>query len=517
MIVVGSGHNGLTAAAYLAKAGLKVLVLERASYPGGGVASLPMAEPGFLSERHSAIHQLIQANPMITRDELGLQSKYGLRYNFLEPAYAIIMEDMVIPIYQERERTVEAIRKFSPEDADAYDRFVAKCAAITDILLPSMFVPPSDISAQIAASPYAEDLMRGTASSSLDIITREFKHEALQVALLRFVTEIQLAHPRTEGTGLMVYLAFGLADKYGLAAPEGAGNGFTNSVIRCLEAHGGEVRLNTEVVKVLNEGGRAVGVRTRAGEIRAKLGVIGQIHPHQLDQLVDGLDESVTAPAKAAKLSEFSLFVIHAALDRPLQFKAGPVADRAVMNTCCPGNLDIMLESYDQMEKGLLPDNIMIGASSISTADPTRCPPGKALLHCVVMCKADNAYGGWDAWDRIKDEWAQKVFTYFSRYLKNFTPDIVRAYEVVTPRDHQGDSPSFQRGDICGLAMSAGQMGMQRPTPALAQYRVPGVKGLYLAGPFMHPGGGVWGGGRPVAMRVLEDLGIDFDKIFGAK
>ncbi|KAJ5014307.1 hypothetical protein K4K57_001611 [Colletotrichum sp. SAR 10_99] len=79
IIVVGSGHNGLTTAAYLAAAGKKVLVLERASYAGGGVAGLQMAEEGFISERHSAIHQMILANPLIANDELGLQAKYGLK------------------------------------------------------------------------------------------------------------------------------------------------------------------------------------------------------------------------------------------------------------------------------------------------------------------------------------------------------------------------------------------------------------------------------------------------------
>ncbi|WYZ43893.1 hypothetical protein EsH8_VII_000329 [Colletotrichum jinshuiense] len=514
IIVIGSGHNGLTAAAYLAAAGKKVLVLERASYPGGGVASLQMAEPGFISERHSAIHQMILANPMITNDELGLQSRYGLKYKQLEPCYAIVMRDRVIPIYRERRRTMEAIKEFSPQDAESYNKFVGISRQITELLMPSMFEPPRDISAEIESSPLAKEIAIGTASSSLDLIQRFFKHEALQVALLRFVTEIQLAHPQTKGTGLMVYLAFGLLDIYGLCVPEGAGSAFTDSVIRCIEDYGGEVKLGMEVVKVVTENGRAVGVRTRFGELRAKEAVIGQIHPHNLGHLVDGLNQSITNSAIDTRVSEFSLFAIHAALDRPLKFKAGPIADKAVMNTCCSGNLKELIQSYDEMANGLLPSNIMIGASCVSSADPTRCPPGKSLLHCVVMCKAEPADGGWNAWDKLKDDWVQKIFAYFSTYLENFTPDIIRSYHVVAPPDHQSDSPSFQRGDICGLSMAADQMGVNRPTRALAQYRVPGVQGLYLAGPFMHPGGGVWGGGRPVAKRVLEDLGVDFDKRF---
>ncbi|GJC92533.1 putative FAD dependent oxidoreductase [Colletotrichum higginsianum] len=514
IIVVGSGHNGLTAAAYLAAAGKRVLVLERASYPGGGVASLHMAESGFISERHSAIHQMILANPMITNDELGLQSRYGLKYIQLDPCYAIVMHDRVLPIYRERHRTIEAIKQFSEQDAESYNRFVGLSRQITELLMPSMFEPPRDISAEIASSLLAEEIAIGSASSSLELIQRFFKNEILQVALLRFVTEIQLAHPQTKGTGLMVYLAFGLLDTYGLCVPEGAGSAFTNSVIRCIKDHGGEIKLETEVVKVITEGGRAVGVRTRFGELRAKEAVIGQIHPHNLAHLVDGLDQSISNSAIDTRVSEFSLFAIHAALDRPLKFKAGPIADKAVMNTCCPGSLKDLLQSYDEMAKGILPANIMIGASCVSSADPTRCPPGKSLLHCVVMCKAEPADGGWNAWDKLKDDWAQKVFAYFSKYLDNFTPDMIRSYHVVTPPDHQSDSPSFQRGDICGLSMATDQMGTNRPTPALAQYRVPGVEGLYLAGPFMHPGGGVWGGGRPVAKRVLEDLGVDFDKRF---
>ena len=513
VVVVGSGSNGLVAAAYLAAVGKKVVVVERQSYPGGGVASFEMTEPNFISERHATIHQLLIANPMIKNDELGLLSKFGLKYIPLDPSYAIVFQDGCLLLYQERHRTVAEIAKLSKEDAEAFIRFSDASRAIMDLLMPSMFEPPKDNMDAIMASPVAPLIAQATESSSLEVIKRYFKNETVQVALLRFVTEVQVAHPTTKGTGLMCYLAFGLIEKYGLKAPLGGGSGFTNAVIRCIEHHGGRIILNTNVTKVVTKGGRAVGVQTRSGIIHAKEAVVGQFHPWILDTMVDGLDQSLITRAKRTGLSEFTLFVIHAALNHPIQWNAGEEADKAVMNTVCENNLADLLQSYDEMAEGKIPNNIMIGASCTSSADPTRAPPGKALLHCVVMVKSDQAgvprHEAKAHWDSHKDEIARKVFKYMSKFSKNFGPDLIRSYHVVTPLDHEDDSPSFQHGDINGIHMRSDQMGINRPIPELAQYRVPGVKGLYLAGPFMHPGGGVWGGGRAVAMRVLEDMDVN--------
>ncbi|KAI1849877.1 hypothetical protein JX265_013524 [Neoarthrinium moseri] len=517
IIVVGSGHNGLTAAAYLAKAGKRVLVLERQYYAGGGVASLEMAEPGFKSERHSAIHSLIQGNPLILNDELDLLSHFGLQYRELHPTYAIIFENGALVLYRDREKTMAEIRKIAPEEAANYDRLMSVSVGIVDLLMPSMYEPPADMTAAIAASPYAAEIQAAAASSPMDIVQKYFKDETITVALLRYITEIQLAHPTTKGTGLLAYVALGALEKFGQWVPEGGGTAFTNSVIKCIEAHGGEVRLNTEVTRIITENGRAVGVGTRRGQLRAKDGVVAQIHPHNLGHMVKGLDAQIISDAEKTKISEFTLFVIHAALERPLDFNAGGAANYTIMNTVCPNSLEELITSYDTMARGELPENIMIGASTISLGDPTRAPAGKALLHAVVMVRPRLPGKEFEAWEEVKEDYVQRIFHYLTRFVKNLTPELVRSYVVVTPADHMNDSPSFRMGDICGISMGGDQLGLNRPTPALAQYRVPGLAGLYLCGPFMHPGGGVWGGGRPVARRVMEDLGLDFDAEFVKK
>jgi phytoene dehydrogenase-like protein len=144
VIVVGGGHNGLTAAAYLAKAGLDVLVLEAKDYVGGGVITKEATLPGFHHDLHAIAHIFIQGNPLIRNDELGLKSRYGLKYIFPDPSMAVVFPDGdYIAFYRDVHKTAETIARISPHDAENYVRFYQFLNPLLDLLMAGFFAPPS--------------------------------------------------------------------------------------------------------------------------------------------------------------------------------------------------------------------------------------------------------------------------------------------------------------------------------------------------------------------------------------
>ena len=147
--------------------------------------------------------------------------------------------------------------------------------------------------------------------------------------------------------------------------------------------------------------------------------------------------------------------------------------------------------------------------------DATRAPDGKAACYIWQNMPYDLADGGPAKWDEIKEQVGDWIVDEFGKYTTNMGPENIIARSVQTPLDHERYSMGYVRGDVMGCGQYFFQSMGHRPTPELAQYAVPGVDGLYLAGPFMHPGGGVVGGGRAVAIKVMEDMNIDFESAIG--
>jgi phytoene dehydrogenase-like protein len=518
IVAMGAGHNGLVAAAYLAKAGKKVLVLERKPWPGGGVVTREMNTPGYWHDEHSSVHIMIQGNPMIRRDELGLQSKFGLKYKYGIPYAMVFPDQSTLIAYQDLDKTCEGIARISPKDAETYRRFAKRAMGVLPMIGAGMYVPPTPMGAMygmLDSSEEGREILDAMQRSSLDICKQWFESETVKIWLLRLVSE-NLQLPDDLGTGFGVFLMPGLMHGYGVSQPIGGSGKLSESLVRCIEHYGGEVRCNSEVIQILSSGGRATGVRLADGEeFTARDAVIGAIHPHRLRAFLTGVPEPVLARAERATLASFSIMVSHYDLKEPAQFYAGPEAASAIMlELMSSRTLSEMLDDFDALKRGRISERVLIAGSDESVTDPSRVPPGRGMFHGVTFAPYHLADGGAARWDEIAEQMGDRSLAAYRRFVKNLTPDNIVKRTIATPLDHARNMPnSMVGGDVHGVAPYFYQTGGHRPTPDLAQYTVPGIERFYLVGPFLHPGGGVYGAGRATAMRMFEHLGMDFEKI----
>ena len=514
VISVGSGHHGLIAAAYLAKAGKRVLVLERNAYVGGGCVTKALA-PGYYYDEHATVHQVILSNPLLKNDELGLKSRFGLEYIFPDAPYASLFDDgSLLVSYRSVERTAESIAQFSIADAEAYRRFSDMAVRVYPMLTGALFSPAVPMGAMISMmsqSPEGNELLLMSLKSGLDIVSEWFGHEKVRMHFVKLMTE-NLQTPEEKGTGIGALAMVGAAHMTGLALPKGGSGKLTEALVRCIEHYGGEVATGKNVTRFIRSGARVTGVETSDGEqFTARNGVIGAIHPHHLRNYFADIDQGVLARAERVQMATYSSIATHYALEEPVRFR-DPTgsAGGAYLVELLPSDLVTLRRSFDEYRYGRLPDPIVhFGVAQHTDHDPSRAPAGKAMFSVLSFAPYDIELKGGQHWDALKDVWPKQMFRDVQKWVENFDADNVIASRSYSPLDLERSSSSFVRGDIHGAAPFFHQMNGHRPTPDLAQYKVPGIEGFYLVGPFMHPGAGLTGAGRATAMRMMDDMGLD--------
>src|SRR5271170_3729107 len=179
--------------------------------------------------------------------------------------------------------------------------------------------------------------------------------------------------------------------------------------------------------------------------------------------------------------------------------------------------LSEMLDDFDTLKRGRISERVLIAGGDESINDPSRVPPGRGMFHGITFAPYNLEDGGAARWDEIAEQMGDRSLAAYRKFVKNLTSDNIIRRTIATPLDHARNSPnSMVGGDVHGVAPYFYQTGGHRPTPDLAQYTVPGVERLYLVGPFQHPGGGVYGAGRATAIRMFEQLGMDFNKMVGS-
>lgn len=391
VVAMGAGHNGLVAAAYLAKAGKKVLVLERKPYPGGGVTTRQLNTPGYWHDEHSSVHIMIQGNPMLRQDELGLIARHGLKYHYSPVPHATIFPDQsVLYTYMDIDKTCESFARISPKDAETYRNFVRTSQQILKVFLPGLYSPPPPLGELVAMLDRSEEgrlMLDYMNRDCLDLVNQLYESDKIKIHLLRLVSE-NLQAPNDLGTGMGVLVMPGIIHTYGVSQPVGGSGKLTEALVRCLESHGGEVRCNAEVDKILTNGGRATGVRLTGGEeITARDAVIGAIHPHVIRKFVDGVAAPVLQRAERATLAPFSIMATHFDLKGNVRYHAGDEVGYATMlEFMATDRLDEMVADFDDLRRGLITGRRLCAGGDESIGDKTRVPPGAGMFHMHHLC-----------------------------------------------------------------------------------------------------------------------------------
>jgi phytoene dehydrogenase-like protein len=517
-VVVGSGHNGLVAACYLARAGLRVEVVERDEVLGGAVSTVERW-PGVRVDRGSSAHVIVRHSGIV--EELDLAA-HGLRYVDCDPwgfAPAPVPGDegpdgrpLVFSV--DLDATCASIAAAcGTADAEAYRRFVAEWGPRSRAVVTSFAGPPTagrlvrafwPLGAPRGGRPRTPggDLAVDFLGSGDALLDRWFTSERLKAALAWFGA--QSGPPMSEpGTAAMVGWVALLHD-VPPGHPVGGSGGLTAALRRRLEADGGRVSLGDAAAALLVQDGRVAGVRTTAGrELRAPV-VVAACHVLATRDLAGDAAPPALAAAAPPLGNGFGL-VLRALTDAPPSYPGVP-AELALggLQLLCTDRAELAA-AHGDFAAGRLPREPVPLAMCFSASDDTLAPPGQHVVTVWGQWYPYELASGAD-WGTLAEPAARQLLAAVERYAPGFAASVRELY-VQTPVLLEREL-SLPRGNVMHVEMGLASMFSLRPTPALAGQRVPGLPGLYLAGASTHPGGGVSGNsGRTAARLVLADRG----------
>jgi phytoene dehydrogenase-like protein len=515
-ILLGAGHNALVLQAYLGKAGLKTLCLERGPTPGGGLSTVEdPRHPGFLHNTHSFFHRAITYMPWYRDLEL---ARRGARYLEPELNVALVQRDgNVLEWWTDFERTAASFERFSTRDARALRRWRDDFVPVLEkIVGPESRTPPGPAAerrALLAKSREGRLLLETSELSPQEFVLREFEHPVIQAGLLFFngLREVDL---RCKGFGHHIPILLAAAGKAQMCV--GGSAGLARALERAVRETGGEIRCGVAPKRILVEGGATVGVETEDGErIRARHFVASGLNPQQT--FLDLLDPQHVPAEWRDRAARFTynliapLFALNLALrERPVYAaeRQFPHLSRALMVILGLEGYAQYPEIVDCHERGEIPPTVMWGATP-TVFDPSQAPPGR---HTAFMWEKlpYRLHGDARAWDREKEAHGRQMLALWTQHAPNLDGAVIDAF-TRSALDTERTFPNMREGDLLVGAFTHGQIGADRPFPGAGHYRGH-LKGLYLCGSSCHPGGNITGlPGYNCAQVLHADLGLRAD------
>lgn len=521
-IVIGAGHNGLTAGAYLARAGLSTLILERREMVGGCCVTEEIA-PGCRASTTSYIASMLR--PEVIQD-LNLAS-YGLRMIPCDPALQVPFDDgTVLPWWADRRQTIAELERLSPADARTFVRMDDELKQLARYLQPFFLEAPPDLQAS-GLSSYQQLLrlgkrFRGITGAEIgrmisfltgslgDFLDRNYESEKIKTLLLANNVYGKHGGPYQPGSalGLLFHLLSGgehaIQGFYGHVI--GGMGAITQTMAKAASRYGAEIQTAAPVARIEARNGRVSGVVLEDGtEIHAAT-VLSNADPRRTFL---GLLDTKTLPADFVQAirgikMDGPCAKVNLVLGEEPRFVATPAnatPGQKSLFTLVP-SLDFAERCYNIARQGEIPEELWVDCVVATYIDPDLAPPGKHIMTCFVQYVPYHLAHG--TWEEHRETLAQRVIRKIGEYAPN-VPGAIEAQLVLTPLDLER-TYGLTEGNIFHGDLSLEQLFSMRPVPGWSQYRTP-VQGLYLCGAGAHPGGGVTGApGHNAANQVLRDL-----------
>ena len=515
-VIVGGGHNGLVAAAYLARAGKKVLVLEKRHLVGGAAVTEEIF-PGFKFSVFSYVVSLLR--PEIIR-ELDLPG-HGLQVLPLESTLTPLPNGDYLASWADHDATRRELIRHSPRDAEAYDEFGRLMHHMAMAVRPILGMVPPD-----PASMSPRDLMslarlgrhfsglgeehfhalfKLMTMSAADFLDEWFECEPLKATKSASGIIGTFLGPRSPGTAYVLLHHYmgeidGAFRAWGFA--KGGTGAISEAIASAARGFGAEIRTSAPVAHVRVKDGRATGVVLENGDEIAAAAVVSGLDPRQtFTRLVDPeeLPDDLVAAIRRYKFRGSS-GKVNLALDRLPDF------------TCMPGNgphlrgaisispdIDYIERAYDDAKYGEFSRKPYMDIIIPSMIDPGMAPPGKHVMSIFVQYAPYNLNGGWTPARR--EAFGDAVVDTLSEYAPNLKSSILHR-QVITPREIE-ETTGLSEGNIFQGELALHQLFFLRPAPAWSRYRTP-IRDYYQCGAGTHPGGGIMGAsGRLAALEIL--------------
>ena len=522
VIVVGAGHNGLTNAAFLAKAGLDVLVVEKNDYIGGATVSRNLHEDWKYSNC-SYLASLFR--PEIYR-HLNL-AKHGLQVVTYNGGFTLTDSGDYLGSFSDHEVMRREIRRHSPVDVDAYDRYYHQMAKWCRFIRPMLLrTPPDPTSFKFRdldelrylgkkffdlGQKDLHDFMKFFTVSVGDFLDEFFESDLIKAHKAGSAVVGTNLGPRSPGTAY-VLLHHYMGDVDGAVGawgfPRGGMGAVSGALAGAVQEHGGEIRTNAGADQIMVKNGKVTGVRLENGEeiladrvvsnLDAKKTFLGLMDPKDAG-------EKVVKAAKRYK-SRGSSGKLNIALNGVPEFTALPKGSELIKGDFhIVDNMEAYERGYDEWKDDMWSTNPYVDLLILTLTDPTMAPPSKHYMTCFVQyCPARVKGEDWN--DDLLKQFGDNVINSIAKYSPNFK-DLIEHVEVRSGQVIDNEI-GLTEGNIFQGELSLNQLMFNRPFHGCAQYRGP-VGGLYLSGSTTHPGGGVMGApGANSAREILMDMNI---------